>query len=106
MPQGEAFWNPYRWVPATERPPARATPSYHHRWQGLAGRLHCTLEALTPLLVGDGSGQFVRSKLTSRPFIPATSLKGAVRSLAELIGNAAAPFPRSQVDDRHQLAEA
>jgi hypothetical protein len=42
MPQGESFWNPYRWVPAAQEPVRREKPLYHHRWQGLAGRLHCT----------------------------------------------------------------
>jgi hypothetical protein len=76
MPRGESFWNPYRWVPAAKKPVQRERPLYHHRWQGLAGRLHCTLEALTPFLINDGMGAFIRSRRTQAPFIPATSLKG------------------------------
>jgi len=108
MPRGEAFWNPYRWVPAKEQAVARAKPGHHHRWHGLAGRLNCTLEALTPLLIGDGRGQFVARTVAGKrvPFIPGTSLKGAIRSLAELVGNAAAPFPKARVDPAHQLEAA
>jgi CRISPR/Cas system CSM-associated protein Csm3 (group 7 of RAMP superfamily) len=106
MPRGESFWNPYNWVPVADQEPGRARPLYHHRWQGVAGRLHCTLEALTPLLIGDGHGQFIRRKLDGKPFLPGTSLKGSIRSLVELIGNAASPFPNSQVDERHQLGRA
>jgi|SRR5579884_434209 len=105
MPRGESFWNPYRWVPVAGPVSDRRPPAYHHRLVGLAGRVDCTLEALTPLLINDGHGQFVRNA-AMRPYLPATSLKGMVRSLAELVGNAAAPFPRSHVDDEHQLAAA
>lgn len=108
MPQGETFWNPYRWVPVTKQPVARATPAYRHKWEGLSGRLLCTLEALTPFLIGSsrGDGQFIRSGLTNRPFIPGTSLKGMIRSLAELIGNAAIPFPHGYADEGHTLPKA
>src|SRR5262249_39639986 len=99
MPQDEPFWNPYRWVQTSQQPVDRDTPGYAHRFGGLAGRLSCELEALTPLLIGDGSkGQgraieFIRKN--GRPFIPGTSLKGTIRSLAELVGNAAVPFGQS-----------
>ncbi len=108
MPQGEAFWNPYRWVPVSRELVPRDEPSYHHRFSGLSGRISCTLHALTPFLIGSsqGDGHFIRSKLTSQPFIPGTSLKGLIRSLAELVGNASIPFPRAYADDDHALAKA
>jgi hypothetical protein len=108
MPQGENFWNPYRWVPVYQKEVARATPAYRHRWQGLSGRLDCTLKALTPFLIGSSKepGQFIRSGLTNQPFIPGTSLKGLIRSLAELIGNAAIPFPNGRADPGHRLEKA
>ncbi|HXG08739.1 MAG TPA: RAMP superfamily CRISPR-associated protein [Gemmataceae bacterium] len=108
MPQGENFWNPYRWVPVSEEKVARAKPAYRHRWQGLSGRLDCTLEALTPFLIGSskGDGRFIRSGRTNQPFIPGTSLKGLIRSLAELIGNAAIPFPNGRADPGHKLEKA
>jgi CRISPR/Cas system CSM-associated protein Csm3 (group 7 of RAMP superfamily) len=96
MPQKEDFWNPYRWVQTPSGPIAGGQPAYHHRLEGLAGQLSCEVEALTPLLIGDGSKgststiHFMGYKST--PFIPGTSLKGAIRALAELVGHAAAPF--------------
>jgi hypothetical protein len=108
MPQGEKFWNPYRWVPVSQEKVAREKPAYRHRWEGLAGRLHCTLEALTPLLIGSskGDGRFIRSGRTNQPFIPGTSLKGLIRSLFELIGNACIPFPNGYADAGHALENA
>src|SRR5262245_31453831 len=108
VPRNEPFWNPYRWVPVGKQPVARETPAYRHRWEGLSGRLECTLEALTPFLIGSSKsdGRFIRSKLTNQPFVPGTSLKGLIRSLAELIGNAAIPFPKGHADQGHTLLQA
>ena len=103
MPQGETFWNPYRWVTVRNQPVQRDTPNYHHTLSGLSGRLWCELEALTPLLIGDGQGEFVKHRHSQQPYIPATSLKGALRSLAEVVGNAAVPFLNNLVDDQHGL---
>src|SRR5690349_19389993 len=103
MPRGEKFWNPYNQVPVSTEPIQRSAPLYHHRFQGLAGRLHVTLEGLTPLLINDGRHSFVSSKRTNKPFIPGTSLKGMVRSLAELVSNSAVPIDRSLVDPDHRV---
>ena len=92
MPEGEQFWNPYRWVTLGDEAADLGTPSYRHSLSGLCGRVACELEALTPLFVGDGKGNFVRSAASGKPFIPGTSLKGAIRSLAEVVGHASAPF--------------
>jgi hypothetical protein len=108
MPQGETFWNPYRWVPVSKEEVTRDNPLYRHRFQGLSGRLDCTLEALTPFLIGSskGDGHFIRSGRTNQPFIPGTSLKGLIRSLAELVGNACIPFPNGYADPKHKLPKA
>ena len=110
MPSGEQFWNPYRWVTVSDRAVEHDVPQYHHRLNGIAGRLWCEIKALTPLFVGDGAGhrdkRFVRHERDQRPYIPATSLKGAIRSLAEIVGNAAVPFPGRTVDHQHRLANA
>lgn len=108
MPQGETFWNPYRWVTVSDQPVEHDVPRYHHTSSGLSGCLWCELEALTPLIIGDGRGQFVRHQHHGNepPYIPATSLKGAMRSLAEVVGNAAVPFPNVSVDAQHELARA
>ena len=108
MPVGEDFWNPYRWVTLSNDPVAHDEPHYHHTFSGLSGRLWCELEALTPLLIGDGQTgdiQFVRHKHNQQPYIPGTSLKGAIRSLAEVVGNGTVPFSVS-VERRHQPANA
>jgi hypothetical protein len=106
MPRNAEFWNPYRWVPVGKDRVAHAAPEYHHRWSGLAGRIDCRLTALTPFLINDGSHRFVRTRHTQKPYIPATSLKGLIRSLAELLGNAAQPFGQAQIDPDHTLERA
>lgn len=104
MPKEEQFWNPYRWVDVLDKVVQHETPNYHHRMSGLSGRLDCQLEALTPLLIGDGNGRFVRHRRSQRPYIPATSLKGSIRSLAELVGNASVPF--GDADPEHAPPKA
>lgn len=117
MPERERFWNPYRWVTVSDRAVKHDVPNYHHLLDGLAGRVWCELKALTPLFVGDGKGEgqfvshIVRNAAGGRrggpqPYLPATSLKGAIRSLAEIIGNAAVPFPKVKVDRPHELTKA
>lgn len=95
MPQGENFWNPYRWVTLGGEEAPREEPNYHHRASGLSGRLHCELTALTPLMIGNGSGKFVHHASRSpqeASYIPGTSLKGAIRSLAEVVSHSDDPF--------------
>ena len=106
MPQGENFWNPYRWVTVSDQPIEYDDLSYQHVVSGLSGRIWCELKALTPFIIGDGQGIFVKHFHNSQPFIPATSLKGAIRSLAEIVGNAAVPFSKISVDSPHALTKA
>ena len=120
MPQGENFWNPYRWVTVSDDPIEYDEPNYHHKLSGISGRIWCELKALTPLIIGDGGdrraqnaqpgGQnqvnnirFVRKK--GIPYIPSTSLKGVIRSLAEVIGNGTVPFSNT-VDNEHEPENA
>ena len=107
MPQGADFWNPYRWVTLSNQNVRHNEPHYHHTFSGLSGRIWCGLEALTPLLIGNGRNpiQFVRHKYNSQPYIPSTSLKGTIRSLVEVVGNGTVPFSTS-VERRHQPANA
>ncbi len=108
MPERNHFWNPYRWVRVSDRAVHHDAPEYHHRLSGLSGRLWCEFEALTPVFIGDGGtpARFVRHARSGQPYIPATSLKGVIRSLAEIVGNAAVPFGGVHVDEPHRLAEA
>jgi|GEM_PF-735420 len=116
MPVGKPYWNPYRWVPVKNEPPELASPRYHHRFEGIRGFAWCTLEALTPLIIigamksGSAATDLhpLRSRRTGNYVIPGTSLKGMIRSLYELLANAAVPFPERnvEVDYNHVLSRA
>ncbi len=108
MPQGENFWNPYRWVTVSDEPIEHDVPNYHHTLRGISGRLWCEIEALTPLLIGNGEQNNVKftRRRNGQPYIPSTSLKGPIRSLAEVIGNATVPSANMSVDSEHELAKA
>ena len=105
MPRGTTdFWNPYRWVTVSNRSVQHEVPNYHHTLSGISGRIWCELEALTPLLIGDGNApniEFVRHRHNQQPYIPSTSLKGVIRSLAEVVGNGTVPFSKT-VDTEHE----
>lgn len=109
MPQGENFWNPYRWVTVSHEPIEHDVPNYHHTLSGISGRLWCEIEALTPLLIGNGQQgnvEFTCRQHNRQPYIPSTSLKGPIRSLAEVVGNATVPSLNVLVDSEHELAKA
>ncbi len=93
MPQDEAFWNPYRMVPRREGRIDRKLPLGRHRLCGLSGEIEGTIKALTCLLVGQSKFfRKRRGKFDTVPTIPGTSLKGVIRSMAELIGHGCAPL--------------
>ena len=99
MPKGENFWNPYRWVTVSPEKVQRDKPTYHDRFRGTVGQLSCELTALTPLLIGDGQGKFVQRRGgIDTCYIPSTSLKGVIRSLAETISHSNAPFRKDGTD--------
>jgi len=101
MPQSETFFNPYRWV-HVDANPNLGRPAYHHQLGGLSGILDCTLTALTPLFVAGKGGLFHQSVRDGRqvPCIPGTSLKGAIRTLAEVISGSAVAHGDG-IDDAH-----
>lgn len=112
------FLNPYnfvRYLPAPTIAPndpdaqllGRCPPPPHDRYVGLTGRITCTLEAVTPLFISDShdirvtkallaSGREVEHKsyrffqYGSKDAIPATSLRGMIRSVLEAVTNS--PF--------------
>jgi len=91
MPQGENFWNPYRMIPVRNEEPLRSSPKTHESFKGLSGHIVCKLTTLTPFLIGKSSDDKKNDKKTvnfvercGKPVIPGTSLKGMIRSLAEL----------------------
>ncbi len=85
MPQGEKFWNPYRLVPARKEV-SRSAPVTHERYAGHSGIISCTLENLTPILIKKNNNTPDFQKRNNRPVIPGSSLKGMLRSLAEIVG--------------------
>lgn len=87
---------PYRFVPiASLAPEDREMPPGHDRYTGLSGRLEATLAVVTPLHVGSGALEardsrdypLVRGMTRSndRIVVPASTLKGMVRSVVEAI---------------------
>ena len=90
MPQNEEFWNPYRMIPVkdvTDRRP----PLTDEKFKGRSGMISCSLSNLTPLFIG-GSRFFRENFLTrnGKLVIPGSSLKGMLRSLAEIVGGGCA----------------
>lgn len=106
MPQGEKFWNPYRLVPARQSV-ERSAPGTDELFRGHNGIIECSLENLTPLFIGaksDGPRHPPLLKENRYRVIPGSSLKGMLRSLAEIVGGgcfvvhnnrgAASPVPK------------
>ena len=86
MPQCESFWNPYRMV-TIRNGVTRGCPTTDERFTGRSGIIFCSLENLTPLFVG--KNRLSPSQFLSRDgrcVIPGSSLKGVLRSLAEIVG--------------------
>lgn len=87
MPEGEPYWNPYRMVPVKERI-ERSAPVTDEAFKGKSGVIHCSLKTLTSVCVASrqafGLVKFVYRD--NRATIPGSSLKGMLRSLAEIVG--------------------
>lgn len=120
------FLNPYnfvRYLPAPNIPPGdsdaqllgRCPPPPHDRYVGLSGRITCTLKAVTPLFISDShdiktfpvslaDGRKVEHKsyrffqFGGKDAIPASSLRGMIRSLFEAVTNS--PFCIFDGDER------
>ena len=99
---GYRFLNPYNFVrplPVTDRGDpllGRCVPPPHDRYLGLTGRITCELEAVTPLFTADSEGvvkeeddhyRFQFFHYGGKPAIPATSLRGSIRSVFEAVTN-------------------
>jgi hypothetical protein len=103
MPKGESWWNPYRFVPVRGQVERRA-PNTDEKFQGQTGSLECSLNNISLLFIGGGSqGQDRFISRQNRPFIPGSSLKGMLRSLAEIVGGGCfvAPSDHSCTDARN-----
>lgn len=121
-----SFLNPYnfvRYLPEPKIAPddgdaqllGRCPPPPHDRYSGLTGRITCSLEAATPLFVSDShdvkvtrmrlkDGREVEHKsyrffqYDGKDAIPASSLRGMIRSMFETVTNA--PFSVFDGDQR------
>lgn len=70
-------------------------PPSHDRYVGITGKIACTLEAITPLFVSHSEGielhgehrSYEFFKLGGQHALPATSLRGMVRSVFETVTN-------------------
>ncbi len=98
MPQGETFWHPYRLVPVRDQV-VRRRPVTEEKIVGYNGSISCTLENLTLFFIGQNR-QDRTSFLTRerRPVVPGSSLKGMLRSLAELVGGGCMVTAQSRSD--------
>jgi CspA family cold shock protein len=87
------FKNPYEFVPLEEAIDRGYDAQPQNRISGelLSGRIRCKLETETPIFIHGIGQQQGRSRDfyqdSEGPLIPATSLKGAIRSIAEIVGN-------------------
>lgn len=94
MPQGEAFWNPYRLIPDTGNI-HRVAPVTDERFRGRCGKLHCSLTNLTLLFIGGNrDNKSLIMKRNNRAVVPGTSLKGLLRSIIEIVGEGCAATQR------------
>jgi CRISPR/Cas system CSM-associated protein Csm3 (group 7 of RAMP superfamily) len=107
MPVTRADTKPYDFVPLNTNGKETAALRGHERWRNLTGTLTCTLTAVTPVHVGSGlivpvselhghgdinwpdgfSETLVLShyRTSDERVIPASSLKGSIRSIVEAI---------------------
>jgi CRISPR-associated protein (TIGR03986 family) len=103
------FLNPYNFVRYLDKPTPEPTadspeqllmwrcpPPPHDRYVGLTGRITCTVEAVTPLFISDshaidedkeGHKSYRFFQYDGKPALPASSLRGMVRSVFEAVTN-------------------
>lgn len=96
----------------------RCQPPPHDRWVGLSGKIVCEVEAVTPLFISDSEAHYDSNKNEQidhrtykffeydfgkgpEPALPASSLRGMVRSVFEAVTNSC--FSSFQNDDPYPL---
>jgi CRISPR-associated protein (TIGR03986 family) len=104
---GYRFLNPYNFVrfldKGKENPNdpevtllGRCAPPPHDRYVGITGKITCTLETVTPLFISDSEGvceepndhkSYRFFQVNNQHAIPATALRGMVRSVFEAVTN-------------------
>jgi CRISPR/Cas system CSM-associated protein Csm3 (group 7 of RAMP superfamily) len=92
------FINPYNFVPFEAPAPPKTPPPSHEKFAGLSGKITCGIEVITPLAIPDSEktegdprvpDHKVKPFLTvdDKPYIPGSSIKGALRSVMEAVTN-------------------
>ncbi|HRT31374.1 MAG TPA: RAMP superfamily CRISPR-associated protein, partial [Anaerolineae bacterium] len=98
------FLNPYNFVRYLDARPqghilGDCPPPPHDRYVGLTGRITCAVEAVTPLFISDSHGIEIDPdgekdhkiyrffEYEGQPALPASSLRGMVRSVYEAVTN-------------------
>lgn len=132
-PRGYRFLNPYNFVrylpphrsdegdlPAVHLM-GRCEPPPHDRWVGLSGQIECRLETITPLFIsGSENIEAIKQisekkkhyryrffRLNGEKAIPATSLRGSIRSVFEAVTNSCfSSFSGERLSYRVQSTEA
>jgi CRISPR-associated protein (TIGR03986 family) len=112
---GYRFLNPYNFVRYVDQPRQQGCvlgdcpPPPHDRYVGLTGRITCKVEAVTPLFISDshavqeqnGHKIYRFFQVDGRPALPASSLRGMVRSVFEAVTNSC--FVAFQEDEPYPL---
>ncbi|MDH7577691.1 MAG: TIGR03986 family CRISPR-associated RAMP protein [Bacillota bacterium] len=112
---GYRFHNPYNFICYLEqrRPDnhilGNCLPPTHDRYVGLTGRIECKVEAVTPLFVSDshavkeenGHKTYRFFQYEGQPALPASSLRGMIRSVFEAVTNSC--FVVFQKDEPYPL---
>ncbi len=88
---------PFFWIDIEkENPPKKARPTLHQRFEALSGRMTLEIEVISEYLyVGSGlleldekeRAYYTFARRNRQLVIPATGIKGAVRSVVEMISN-------------------
>ncbi len=115
-PQQPPLPKPYDFVPLPEGSPQLKPPAGHHRYEAgrLSGSLSARIIARSPVHVASGNFEQIPRdheyplvkamfRVGGQPAIPATSLKGCIRSIVEAISRSAIQVTRSHEIDRNYL---
>lgn len=93
--------NPYDFVPLEGTPTFLKRPG-HERCTGLSGQIQFKLEILSPLCIQHEPGKpgpnnrFAFAHLDGHPTVPATSLKGMLRGVHEVVSNSTMGILKSE----------
>ena len=91
--------NPYNFI-RPGKPAVKAEPRGHDKFEGLSGKITCSLKLITPVFIpdpekrkeiedGENKGHKILEffRVNNKPVIPPTELKGMIRSVVEAASN-------------------